>query len=58
MRIAIAALIAVTLAGTGCVVVRPPRAARSGVSSGAKRCPPGHVWSDGACHAKGKGHDR
>ncbi len=21
------------------------------------KCPPGHVWSDGRCHEKGKGHD-
>jgi hypothetical protein len=22
-----------------------------------KKCPPGHVWSDGNCHDTGKGND-
>jgi len=56
MRLAIAALLALGLAGTGCVVVPARGVSRSAVSS--KKCPPGHVWSDGQCHSKGKGHDK
>lgn len=40
---------------SGCVVLRPMSAA-SAPRSGAS-CPPGHVWSDGKCHDRGKGHD-
>lgn len=56
MRLALAALLAVALSGTGCVIVPARGQSRAAVS--AKRCPPGHVWSDGACHSRGKGHDR
>ena len=28
-----------------------------GAESG-KKCPPGHVWSDGKGHSTGKGHDK
>jgi hypothetical protein len=31
---------------------------KSGYKSGSKSCPPGHVWSDGRCHDKGKGHSK
>jgi hypothetical protein len=56
MRTVLAALAAVAIAGsgTGCVgVVQVPGAH---VKS-EKRCPPGHAWSDGGCHSRGKGHD-
>ncbi len=56
MRLALAALLAVAIAGTGCVIVPANGHARSAVA--AKKCPPGHAWSDGACHSTGKGHDR
>ena len=56
MKILIASTLALAIAGTGCVVVAPHGATRSAVS--AKKCPPGHEWSDGRCHATGKGHDR
>jgi hypothetical protein len=58
MKIAIAAALAAVLAfsAAGCVVVGPRSSSRSAVS--AKKCPPGHQWSDGRCHATGKGHDR
>jgi hypothetical protein len=49
----IAAVAAASLA-TGCVVVP----GRSLQPMKAKKCPPGHVWSDGGCHDKGKGHDK
>jgi hypothetical protein len=56
MKTLFAALAAVAIAGsgTGCVgVVHVPKAH---VKS-EKRCPPGHEWSDGECHSRGKGHD-
>ncbi len=56
MRLAIAAVLVVALAGTGCVIVPGHGQSRAAVSS--KKCPPGHVWSDGACHGTGKGHDK
>jgi hypothetical protein len=58
--LALAALLATALATSGCVVVGPPRSSRAAVKSdrGGKACPPGHLWSDGQCHSKGKGHDR
>jgi hypothetical protein len=56
MKTLLAALVAFAIAGSGCIVVRHPRGARSGLSS--KRCPPGHQWSDGRCHATGRGNDR
>jgi hypothetical protein len=51
---------ALALVTSGCLVV-PPRSSRAAVKSdrgGGKPCPPGHLWSDGQCHSKGKGHDR
>ncbi len=33
----------------------PVGGSRSAAS--AKKCPPGHQWSDGRCREKGKGHD-
>lgn len=56
MKILVATLLALTVAGTGCVVVGPRKTYRS--ASSAEKCPPGHQWSDGRCHSKGKGHDR
>ncbi len=56
MRLALAALLAVAIAGTACVIVPANGHARSAVA--AKKCPPGHAWSDGACHSTGKGHDK
>jgi hypothetical protein len=41
---------------TGCIVV--PVRSRSAARAEQKKCSPGHVWSDGACHNRGKGHDR
>ncbi len=50
------ATVAVAVLGTGCLFVHvPPGQARSAAS--VERCPPGHQWSDGRCHAAGKGHD-
>jgi hypothetical protein len=54
MKSLLAALAALAIVGSGCVGV-------VGVhSSGAKvkKCPPGHEWSDGQCHSRGKGHDK
>lgn len=49
-------LVLVALAlGTGCAVVVPVRTGQKPVA--AKKCPPGHQWSDGKCHDTGKGHD-
>lgn len=55
-----AVVAAVALSASGCVIVGPPRSSRAAVKSdrGGKPCPPGHTWSDGRCHSKGKGHDR
>jgi hypothetical protein len=56
-----AVLLSVALSASGCVLVGPPRSSRAAVRSdqgGGKPCPPGHLWSDGQCHSKGKGHDR
>lgn len=55
MKIALA-LLALAVVASGCVIVHPRSASRATVSSA--KCPPGHVWSDGECHARGKGHDR
>jgi len=41
---------------TGCIVV-PVGRSRSAATADQK-CPPGHVWIDGRCHDKGKGHDK
>ena len=43
------------LVSTGCMVHLPLASSRSAASS--QTCPPGHQWSDGSCHDKGKGHD-
>lgn len=56
MKILIAAALAFAVAGTGCVVVAPRGATRSAVA--AKKCPPGHQWSDGRCHATGRGNEK
>jgi hypothetical protein len=57
MKTLLAALAVVAIATTGCVgVVRVPGVRASAAESG-KKCPPGHEWSDGTCHDKGKGHD-
>lgn len=56
MKILLAAALALAVAGTGCVVVAPRRTTRSAVS--AKKCPPGHQWSDGRCHATGRGNEK
>jgi hypothetical protein len=55
MKMLLAAVAAVAVLGTGCVIV-PARANHRSEASG-KRCPPGHEWSDGRCHDQGKGHD-
>lgn len=58
MKNLVAALSAVVLLGSGCAVHAPYARSRSAsTASGSKRCPPGHTWSDGRCHDKGKGHD-
>lgn len=41
---------------TGCVVIGTSKQPIS--KTKAKKCPPGHVWSDGKCHNTGKGHDK
>ena len=47
-----------TFALSGCFVMKPkPRAGTKPAAAKGKQCPPGHLWSDGKCHAKGKGHD-
>ena len=57
MKTLLAALAAAAILGTGCVgVVHVPGAHSEGVK--AKKCPPGHEWSDGQCHSRGKGHDK
>jgi hypothetical protein len=58
MRTLLAAL-SLTLAGAGCIVRLPgPVHVESQDRAAGKRCPPGHEWSDGRCHEKGRGHDR
>ncbi len=55
----LAAFLALAVAATGCVIVPGHGQYRSATSaSSAKKCPPGHAWSDGACHSTGKGHDK
>ncbi len=56
MRTLLAA-VALTLAVTGCLV-RVPGHVETQKRAGERRCPPGHEWSDGRCHEKGRGHDR
>jgi hypothetical protein len=57
--LALPVAIALCLSSAGCVLVAP-RSSRSAVQAekGDKKCPPGHLWSDGKCHSKGKGHDK
>lgn len=55
MRALLAAAAIATL-GSGCIIVPTPHQHSSAVSS--QRCPPGHQWSDGRCHARGRGHDQ
>ena len=58
MRTLVAVLSIVALLGTACVVHTPYARSRSASSASAgKKCPPGHQWSDGRCHDKGKGND-
>jgi len=46
------------LLASGCVVARHPHGLSSNSSAlESQSCPPGHRWSDGRCHSKGKGHD-
>lgn len=61
MKTALAALAAVAFVGAGCMVRVPvarTHAASSAAGPAGKPCPPGHLWSDGRCHDKGKGHDK
>ena len=61
MKTLVASVMAVALLGTGCIVHGGPvyrRSSSCAVAAPAKSCPPGHRWSDGRCHSKGKGHDR
>ncbi|WP_242345061.1 hypothetical protein [Anaeromyxobacter terrae] len=60
MKTLVASVMAVAILGTGCVIHTPGyrRSSSAAVAAPAKNCPPGHRWSDGRCHAKGKGHDR
>lgn len=52
------ALVIVALAlGTGCAV-RVPVHRKAAQPAAAKKCPPGHQWSDGRCHDTGKGRDK
>jgi hypothetical protein len=57
MRTLLAAL-ALTLSVTGCFVRIPGPVHIESRDRAEKRCPPGHEWSDGRCHEKGRGHDR
>ncbi len=56
MKTLLAAVVAFSIFGAGCIVHVP--GARSSSASSAQRCPPGHQWSDGRCHDRGRGHDR
>ena len=59
MRTSLPTLAALALLGTGCIVTHGHgrSVSSAAVVAPAKKCPPGHQWSDGGCHAKGKGHD-
>lgn len=57
MRNLLALAAALAVLGTGCVVV-PLHHPEAAAVQAEKRCPPGHQWSDGRCHERGKGHDR
>ena len=56
MKTLLATLVAFALVGSGCIVVRQPHSSHSSASS--RRCPPGHVWSDGSCRSKGHGNEK
>lgn len=50
-----------SLSLTGCVFVphgHPFSSNSSALTGSPEDCPPGHRWSDGRCHSKGKGHDK
>ncbi|MGI5860611.1 MAG: hypothetical protein ACOX6T_00980 [Myxococcales bacterium] len=56
------ALLALTLALSlgllgGCVMVPASSSRPAHSSKELKGCPPGHRWSDGRCHDRGKDHD-
>jgi hypothetical protein len=56
MRLIVVLLVSFGL--SGCAVIRPMSMGRSSKSAAlTEKCPPGHRWSDGKCHDKGKGHD-
>ena len=57
MKLVLAAALALAITGSGCVVIDGHHRSSSAALS-SKQCPPGHVWSDGSCHTKGKGHER
>lgn len=44
-----------SLLSGGCIVIQSK--GQPSNSSQKKKCPPGHVWSDGKCHNKGKGNE-
>ncbi|ACG73627.1 hypothetical protein AnaeK_2400 [Anaeromyxobacter sp. K] len=55
------AVLALTALGTGCAVHLPvQRRSVQAVqpAASARKCPPGHQWSDGTCHDTGKGRER
>jgi hypothetical protein len=56
MKTLLAVAVALAVVASGCVIVTPR--ARSTSAATAKRCPPGHQWSDGRCHETGRGRDR
>lgn len=59
MKLLVAVVSTVALLGTACVIHTPYARSRSASSASAvKKCPPGHQWSDGRCHNRGRGHDR
>ena len=59
MKNFVAVLSTFALLGTACAIHTPyARSLSASSASSSKKCPPGHQWSDGRCHDKGKGHDR
>lgn len=60
MKMILSLAAAFLLAGVslgGCIVVQQKGQPAAYKGTKKKGCPPGHVWSDGRCHDKGKGHD-
>lgn len=53
----LAGVVALTILAPGCVLHERHHGRRSSSALSARSCPPGHMWSDGQCHGKGKGHD-